>query len=143
MAKSGFGAKFQLSATAITGSSGELVEVTSVGFPNSEVELIEATHHQSTGGQREHVAGLIDIGEMAVEMNLVPGSTTDTTAETAVASRALYYWKLTVPAGTGTWTYSGQGYVVGYDKGDAVVDEKLSATVRIKPQGAVTRAAGV
>jgi hypothetical protein len=142
MAKSGFGAIFQLSATAIVGSAGALAEVTNVGLPNSEVALEDATHHGSTGAQREHIPTLIEIADLEVEMNMVPGSTTDTTCETAVASRALYYWKITVPAATGTWTYSGQGYVTGYDKSGAVVDGKMTATIKIKPQGAVTRAAG-
>lgn len=142
MAKHGFGAQFQLSATAIVGAAGLLTEVTSVGLPGSEVELIETTHHASTGAQREYIAGLIDMPEFTVAMNLVPGSTTDTTAETALASRAIYYWKITVPAATGTWTYSGTGVVMAYDKEDVTVGDKMTAVLRIKPTGAVTRAAG-
>jgi hypothetical protein len=142
MAKSGFGAKFQLSAAAIVGAAGELAEVTNVPLPKSEMALIDATHHGSVGAQTEDIPGLINLPPMAVTMNLVPGSTTDTTCATAATSRALYYFKITVPAGTGTWTYSGQCYVTSYDPGESVVDGKLEAVLEIKPQGAITRAAG-
>jgi Lambda phage tail tube protein, TTP len=142
MAKHGFGAQFQLSASAISGSTGLLVEVVSVGIPSSEIDLIDATHHASAGAQREYLAGLIDTNEFTVEMNLVPGSTTDTTCETAAAARVAYFWKITVPAASGTWTYSGQGIVTGYEKEDVGIEDKMTAMLTIKTTGTVTRAAG-
>jgi hypothetical protein len=143
MAKSGFGAIFQLSAVVIVGAAGALAELTKVPLPKTELELEDSTHHGSVGGQREDIPLLINLPPMTLEMNLIAGSTTDTTCQTAVLSKALYYFKITVPAaGSATWTYSGQCYVTGYDPGDAEVDGKMSASLDIKPQGAVTRVAG-
>jgi hypothetical protein len=97
MAKQGFGAIFQLSATTITGSTGKLSEVTSVGIPNPTQGTSETTHHESAGGVREYLPDLVDIAEFTVKLNVTPGSTTDLAAAAAAVSRALYFFKSTVP----------------------------------------------
>src|SRR5688500_4908091 len=122
MAKQGFGSTFQLQATAISGSQGLLAEVTTVGIPEIQTAWIDTTHHGSTGGIEEGLPGLVSMGDVPIEMNLVPGSATDLACAAAAVSRTIYYFKSTVPASSGTWTYTGQCVVTSY-KPEAVGTE--------------------
>jgi hypothetical protein len=140
MAKQGFGAIFQLSATTITGSTGKLSEVTSVGIPNPTQGTSETTHHESAGGVREYLPDLVDIAEFTVKLNVTPGSVTDLAAAAAAVSRALYFFKSTVPGSSTTFTYTGQGIVTSYETDDVDISGIMKAVLKVKPTGAVTRA---
>lgn len=139
--KHGFGAKFQLSATAIVGTAGDLADLTSVPQPILGNAAEETTNHGSAGGVQEFIpSGVITVGEMELGMNLVPGAATDTACTTAVMSRTLQFFKITVPAATGSKTYSGQCVVTEYAPGEATIDGKMEATLTIQPSGPITTA---
>lgn len=140
MAKQGFGATFQLSATTITGTTGKLTEVTSVGIPNPSQGAIDTTNHESAGGVKEFLPDLVEIGEFTVKINVTPGSTTDLACAAASVSRTLYFFKSTVPGSSGTFTYSGQVIVTAYETDDVETSGVMKAALKCKPAGAVTRA---
>lgn len=141
MAKNTFGTLFQLSATSITGATGKLAAVQSVGFPNPQQGVTDTTHHESTGGQKEFLPnGLVEFSEMKVKIQVTPGDTTDVACTTAATSRALYYWKLSANGASAAYVYTGQGIVTAYEIDDAPLEGVYSAVVTIKPTGAITRA---
>ncbi len=139
MAKHGFGAKFFLhNGTTLT----EISEVMAVTPPSPSVETIDTTHHGSSGGVREFIAGLIDTGEGSIRINWNPGSASDTLLAAAVASRAVKAWKINVPASTGTVDFTGNCIVTGYEYDDVVIDDKMTAVLSFKVSGQITQAAG-
>lgn len=141
MAKNTFGTTFQLSATTISGTTGKFAAVQSVGFPNPQQGTVDTTHHESTSGIKEFLpSGLVEFSEMKVKIQVTPGDTTDTACVTAATSRAVYFWKLNSNGVSAAYVYSGSGIVTGYEIDDAPLEGVYSATVTIKPTGAITRA---
>lgn len=137
--KHGFGAKFFLDDA---GTLTEISDVMSVTPPSPTVETIDTTTHGSAGGVREFIAGLIDAGEGSIRINYLPGSASDALLAAAVLSRAVKPWKINVPASTGTWDFTGNCIVTGYEKDDVVIDDKMTAVLTFKASGLITEAAG-
>lgn len=137
MAKHGFGATFQLhNGTALT----TVAEILGVTPPNATVETIDVTTHASAGGFREFIAGLADGGEMAIRVNWVPGSASDTLISAAIAARAAKAFSITVPASTGNRTFTGSCIPTGYERSEVVIDDKMTAVFKAKITGSVTEA---
>ena len=110
-------------------------EVTSITPPNESVDEIDVTHMESPGRTREFIQGLIDAGEMSIDINWVPGGDTDEYIlawRTAGTTRPV---RITYPTGARD-TFP--AFVRGYTPSAAAAD-KLSATVTLRVAGAVVR----
>jgi hypothetical protein len=139
MAKLGTGAQLQLSASAISGSTGLLAELLRVRPPTTGRAAIDATHHGST--VQEFLAGIVLNQEaFTAEIQWVPGSSTDTAIDTLVGTAALIYFKISIPGSSAIVTYSGTAVLTSFEKSEAEVDGKLTATVTLQPSGAITKA---
>jgi hypothetical protein len=55
----------------------DLGEIITITGPAPVRETVDATHMASPNRYREHIAGLIDGGEVSVEMNYLPGGATE------------------------------------------------------------------
>ncbi|MFL6862606.1 MAG: hypothetical protein ACJ8DZ_06360 [Allosphingosinicella sp.] len=143
MAQNTFGCTFQLSATAITGTStGKLSEVTNVNLPDPSRDAEETTHHDSVGGVAEmQPSAIVNVGQIEVEMNWVAGSATDIQCEAAVYSATVQYFKARapIPGGATFREYTGSGVVTGYKRPPLGVKGVPKATITVQPSGAVTR----
>ena len=53
----------------------QVAEVTNITWPGYKRDAIEVTYMDSASSFREYIAGLIDAGEVTVEMNWVPSAT--------------------------------------------------------------------
>jgi predicted secreted protein len=138
----GFGAKFFLHNGATPGGLVEISDVMSVTPPSPTVETIDTTTHSSAGAVREFIAGLIDTGEGSIRINYMAGSSGDILLSAAVLSRAVKPWKINVPAATGSWDFTGNCVVTGYEKDEVVIDDKMTAILTFKASGLITEAAG-
>ena len=66
MAERSFGSKLEYSATGSSPYT-TVSNATSIGFPAPEIDEIEITNHDSTGGYREFLPGLKDGGTVDFE----------------------------------------------------------------------------
>src|SRR5687768_14631115 len=84
----GYGSKFQVQDPTVSPAPPwiDLGEVISITPPSRAIDIIDATHMASPSRIREFITGLIDPGEASVEMNYVPGGTTDDTLVAIEAS---------------------------------------------------------
>ena len=136
----GWGSSFELfNGTALTA----IAEATSIGFPEYTADEIEVTHLLSPGRIREFISGLTDAGELAVEMNYIPGSPTDLMLQAAQKQGNTRAWKIVVSdaAGEPAWEADGTGFVKSYSRDALEVDSVKKATVVIRVSGDVTEAA--
>lgn len=118
----------------------ELDEVFNITLPDDQADEVDVTHYKSPNRRKEFISGLIDGGEMEVEMNYIAGSPTDTLLTAAKAAGDVRPWEVTIPNGTAGWKFGGSGFVKSYVK--AIPNEdKLTATVTIRVSGAVTETA--
>jgi predicted secreted protein len=73
----GFGSSFSIENENSPNEYTELDEILSIDPPTAAVDQIDVTHMQSPNRRREFISGLIDGGEVAFEMNYIPGSASD------------------------------------------------------------------
>lgn len=136
MAKSAFGATVSVGGTSFT-------EVTSIGVPSLTGEVIDVSTHGSTDRWREFIRGMRDAGEFSITMKYVAGSTIDDACIAAITSDSATAVVITAAAATGTETLTISAFGTSYDVNDLEFDGEQTATLTLKPSGAVTQAATV
>ncbi len=133
---SAFGSLFNWNAV-------DIAEIQTIGGPSQSMSEIEVTHHASTNGFRDFVAGLRDGGEITLEGNFIK---TDTTGQVAMhtdfQAGTARTWILKLPgwaASAPQWT--GSGYVKAFSV-NLPFDGKLgfSATIRLTGKPTFTAA---
>lgn len=136
MAKHGLGATVSIAATA-------LAEVTNIGVPERSADVIEVTSHDSTDGHREYIRGLRDAGEITITMLYVAGSASDDACIAAVDSDDVVAVEIVAKAATGTEDITFNALATGYKPNALKPGEAQTATLTLKPTGAVGQAATV
>ncbi len=121
----------------------KLVNVDSVTPPEDSVDEVEVTNLASTGRRKQFIAGLIDGGEITVEMFHVPNSTTDQVCLAAKAAADVRAWKIVFPDtdGTALRQYTGDGFVKGYKISPVTPGDPMRSTLVIRCTGAQTEGA--
>jgi len=120
---------------AIEGSA--IAEVNSLSGPGLSLDPIEITHHESPDAWKEFVGGLLDAGEIPLDVNFIPTATTHTANASGsllytMISRAAAAFTLTWPDST-AWSFD--ALVTAFEP-SAPVDDKLGASVTLKLTGA-------
>lgn len=140
MSKLGFGTTFTW--------DGEVVaKLTAINGIETTIDMVDVTTHQSTGGYKEYLPGLIDTGEIALEGNFDYQDTAGQHAMlTDMNARESKTFTITFPTATGaTWT--GTGYISKLKIGDGTIDGAIpfSAAIKItgKPTFAVATVTGM
>jgi hypothetical protein len=133
----GFGVLFKVGDGAATEVFTTLdVEVTNIQPPGYSREAVDATHTQSPDNFREYIAGLMDAGEVQIEMNFVPAAT-DPVVTVLLAGKQNY--QLLFP-GVATWTFA--AICTNYQP-SAPIEGKMTASATFKVSGKPTLAAVV
>jgi hypothetical protein len=134
-ARIGYQTTFQLETTAGSGVYQAIGEITKLTPPNEKADVLDATNFDSPNGNKEFVLGLSDPGEIKFDMNLVPGSSSETLLLAAKASRSAYAARITFPAGQ-VWDFA--VLITDYAP-DAPVDKLMTCSVTGKVSGSVVR----
>lgn len=134
----GFGSKLRRGGTAGTA----IANITSIRGPGMRADTADVTAHDSTGAWEEAVVGVLRSGEVTLDLNWQPDAAThDETSGGLLAdykARTSVAWAIEYPTSPATFiTFT--GYVTGYEP-TAPDDDKLTATVTLKPTGAITLA---
>ena len=109
-----------------------VAEINNLGGPSIAQDSVETTHLGTVGRWREFCFGLKDAGEVTLDVNFSP----DTDVPLGEQSTLEISWSL--PEGQATnATWSADAFLTGYEP-DAVVDDRLSASVTFKLSGAIT-----
>lgn len=112
----------------------QVAEVTNITWPGYKRDAIEVTYMDSASQFREYIAGLMDAGEVSVEMNWVPSATDPILAA------------MTAGVGQFKIQYAGgvnivfKAVVTGWST-QSPLGEKLSGTATFKLTGVPTWAA--
>lgn len=131
-AVSGFGTLLKLKSGTSTTT---IAEVQSVTGPGLSRDTYDVTHMESPSGYREFVGGLVDGGEVSIDLNFLPPNSTQTTLRGLITSTA-QTWNLVFPdASTTTWTMV--AFVTAFEP-TAPHDDAMSASATLKLTGPVT-----
>lgn len=140
----GWGAQVSMFNDVATPVLTELAFVFNMTLPNPQVDDVEVTHYKSAARQREYIAGLIENGELQIEMNYVAGSPTDLLISAARAAGTTRNMVVVVPTTVGAskkWQFTFPVYVKGYERA-IPLEDRLTAVMTVKVAGAVTEVAG-
>lgn len=130
----GYGARFGIGATPTY-----VAEVTSITPPGMTRDTVDVTHLESDGMFKEYIGALKDAGEATITVNYIPTVAASDALLTAFNTDAAQSFTILFPGGAVKLTFN--GIVTGYEFGDLVGDDKMSATFTVKATGAVTLAA--
>lgn len=132
----GYGIVVEMSTPAAPTTWIPIAEVYSASPPVDTYDQVEATHYLSPGRRREYITGLVDGGDIPLEMNYIPGSATDLFF-LAIGS-ALRNVRITFGNGV---VYTFQALLKSYAP-STPVDDRMTMTATMKVTGAVTQTAG-
>lgn len=104
--------------------------ITDISFPEIDVEDIEVTSHDSEGGWKEFIPGLIDGGEVSIEGNY----NGDDAVMDFISAREVNEFRITTASGK---TAEFKGFFNGFGV-ELPLDDKETQTASIKVSGKVT-----
>jgi predicted secreted protein len=128
------GALIAISDVGCPFSFQNITEVSSINGPTGSAPIIDVTDLSSTGKEKQ--PGLMDEGQVTLEINYIPTNAVHELLRAVRASRELHLFRITFVGGT-TFTFS--AYVVGFSVTNAV-DQVMKASVTLEITGAVTKA---
>ena len=103
------------------------------------MDTVDITSHTAAGGWKEYAGGLLDGGEVKLELNFLPANTSQHLLTTAMSARTKKNFKIEFPdTAHTTWTFS--AFVTNFEP-SAPVDGKLSASATLKITGQPTLSA--
>jgi len=111
----------------------DFAEVVSITPPQMVRDTVDATHMASPQKWREYVPGLRDGGEVSVEMNFVPGSTSIDALYTAFTTDTVATWRILFPGSPAPfWIFD--AFCTGIES-EVPLDDKMSLTATFKVTG--------
>lgn len=118
-----------------------IAQISNIGGPGLQADVIDVTTHDSTAAYEESVVGILRTGELTLDIVYDPNGATHSYSAGLlgkIEARTLYDFSITFPSsGTVTWYFD--GYVTGFEP-SAPVDGALTASVTIKLTGQPTLA---
>jgi len=109
--------------TAVTWHGHDIGFMTNISGPDIKMDTIDISSHDSTDDYREYVAGMLDGGDISIDVHFIPGNTTGqatfltdlharTEQEVVITLPDLSNWTFqALPTGMGPFTYNYDGSV--------------------------------
>jgi len=135
-AEIGFGAKVLRGDGGSPEIFNEISELMDVAPPESVRDSLEATHHGSPDGAKEYLYGLIDNGEVTLELNHIPGNSQQVGLRDDQKNKVMRNFQVVWPDSAST-TVTFTGLVLSI--GRAIPkEEKMTISVGLKVSGVLT-----
>jgi Lambda phage tail tube protein, TTP len=136
-AQLGYGIEVRFGATAAAATASILLGgCTNAPFPPVTRAKIDVTAHDSPNGLIEYMPGMKEVGEIALEINLVPGNATHDhirlMQDVAMNAQADFLVELTYATAPGTPKCTFRAFVLGFE-GPGPVTEQLTGTLTLQP----------
>lgn len=123
--ETGHGSEFWLANSSATLTL--LGEVISIPIPNGTTDLIDASHMKTTGFKDYIAAPLRDGEEASIEMNWIPGGTTEALCLDAKGKTRQF--KIVIPVGAGQRKFEGSVLVRDYNRTNPSEDKRTGTLV--------------
>lgn len=129
----GQGTQLQLGDSSGGASTGytTIAEATKIQRSGSKADSVDVTNMDSTGAYREILPTLLTPGDISVDLNYIPGDSTQQQLQTLFDGRTKRDWKLVLPASLGHWDFNAYvtsvDFDVSFDK-QGTISAKLTIT---------------
>jgi hypothetical protein len=112
--------------------------VKDIPLPSSSTDLIDVTDHDSPGGRKEYIGGLIDSDEMTITINWDAENATHEALEDGLGDLINWEIELNNKLVTKGTTYAFAAVLRSF-KPKAPVNGVYEADITLKPSGSVTK----
>lgn len=136
-AHSAQGMKIAISSSISPDTFQDIPDVVGIDGPSGSATVIDATDLDSTA--REKVMGLMDEGQVTLNINYRPDHAAHELLRAQRAAKALCLFRITFTDTAPATTYIFSGYVTGFNTSGSV-DNLVKASVTIEITGAITKA---
>lgn len=134
--KSAFGTQLKIGSGTSPETFAVILGIRNLQGPSQDREIIDATHHGSTGGYRQKVVSFKDPGNVTFDLLYDSTDTQHLKLFTDYAAGTLRNWQqIMTDAGAEQYAYA--GYVKSINPG-APIDDVLSYAVTIELSGSIT-----
>jgi len=140
-AKIGYGVLLKVGNGATPEVFTAIAELTNISGPGLTLDAVEATHTESPNAYREYIAGLLDGGEISLEVNFLPGNATHAIATGILGdhqNRTMRNFQVVWPDGSSTtWSFAA---LVTKAEPTAPLDNRMTMALTLKISGKPTLA---
>ncbi len=136
MADLGFGVLLKRGDGATAEAFTTVAELIGLSGPGLSLDTVESTHTESSGANKEYIAGLKDAGEISADFNFLPANATHTGLIADQTARTLRNFQIVWPDTAGT-TWSFAAFVTNYEPA-APLEDRMTSSVSLKISGAPT-----
>ena len=142
----GAGLMTALVLTSLAGGAADvtyttIANVVNFSGPSLSLATIDSTHMESTAAYREHIAGLLDAGEVSFDLNFLPTNATQNHILGLIKDikhkKLRTFKEIFTDSASTEWTFT--AWVTGFTPG-GTIDGKLAANVTVKISGQPTLA---
>jgi predicted secreted protein len=107
-------------------------ECIKLACPNQKFDILDVTSHDSSGGYREYIPGLIDGENAQADVNMIPSNATHILCRTNALARTKTNFQIIFPGGGTGAQVAFAGYLVGLvPQADAGAVLKETITVKV------------
>jgi hypothetical protein len=132
MADIGYGVQLWAGANAAaTTATVQVADLTGITPPALTVDDIDVTDLDGTDYVRRFIPGLIDAGEVALEMNWVPGGATEDLIRAMLLARETRYMEIRFTQLSPAVVYGGHGFFKSFAP-DAPMPEKMTGAATLR-----------
>lgn len=133
-ARAGFGALLKRGDGGNPEAFTTIAEVTNIGEVTTKLNVVDATHMESADAHMEKIPTILESGDITVDLNFLPGDTTQTALRNDAMNRSLRNFQITVPGTAKVFSFS--AYVTSI--GPAIPhDGKMVQSVTLTPTGKI------
>jgi hypothetical protein len=131
------GTLFKLESDTSVGTFATIPEAKKLAPPNQKFDLLDVTSHDSTGGFREYIPGLIDGENATADVNWVPTNAIHIQCRVDALARTRKNFTMVFPGGGTGANLAFAGYFVGLNP-QSDSGQILTETITVKVTGVQT-----
>lgn len=134
-ARSGFGALLKRGDGGSPEVFTTVAEVVNIGAVETRMNLADATHMESPDQHMERIPTLLESSDISLELNYLPGDTTQTNLRNDVMNRTLRNFQITIPGSSRVVSFAAFVSQIGPAFPH---DGKMTQNVTLAPNGKIT-----
>lgn len=114
-----------------------VAEVTNIGAVGTKLNTVDATHMESDFAHMEKIPTLLESAEISLDLNFLPGDTTQTNLRADCMNRVLRNFQITLPGSAKVLSFAAYVTQIGPM---IPLDGKMSQAVTLTPNGRINLA---
>ena len=113
---------------AATTATVQLAGIKSVNIPPLSADKVDVTHQDSPDMLREYIPGMLDQGELSIELGWTPGMAAEDVIRTMMIGRETRYMEVRFTGLSTAVKYAGRAFFTGFEPSPGSVGDEMTAS---------------